>query len=70
MFAGYLLLNEQIRFVRQDERTFLPLSIMIEFGGLTAGLLVIGYMLTRLAQAKTFFLVSFTEDVFRHDVNP
>ena len=57
VYASYLLLNEQVRFVHQAERPFLPLSFIIEFGGLSTGLLIIGYILTRLAQAKTFFMV-------------
>lgn len=63
------MLNEQIRFVHQAERPFLPLSLVIELGGLTLGLLIFGHVITRLAQAKTLFLVKFTEDVFRHSSN-
>ena len=42
----------------------MPLNFVIDFGGLAFGLLLIGYMLTRLAQAKTLFMVNFTEDLF------
>ena len=69
VFANYLILGEQVRFIHQAGRPFLPLSLIIEFGGLAFGLLIIGYILTRIAQAKTLFLVKFTEDVFRQAAN-
>lgn len=69
VFANYLILGEQVRFIHQAGRPFLPLSLIIEFGGLAFGLLIIGYILTRIAQARTLFLVKFTEDVFRQAAN-
>ena len=45
------------------------MSLIIELGGLTVGLLIIGFVLTRLAQARTLFLVKFTEDVFWQAAN-
>ena len=47
----------------------MPLNFVIDFGGLAFGLLIIGYLVTRLAQAKTLFMVQFTEDLFHQAVN-
>ena len=69
VFASYLLLNQQVRFIHQKARPFMPLNFVIEFGGLALGLLILGYLLTRLAQAKTLFIVKFTEDLFHQAVN-
>ena len=63
------MLDEQVTFVHQAERPFMILTFLAEFGGLSFGLLIVGYALTRLTQAKTLFLIRFTEDVFRQAAN-
>jgi len=62
---SYILLDEQVSLVQQAPRNSIPLTVLIEVGGFTASLLVIGHLLTRFSLAKTFFLVSFTEDMFQ-----
>ena len=43
----------------------MTLNFIWQFGGLSFGLFIIGYLLTRITQAKTLFLVSFTQDLFQ-----
>ncbi len=65
LMISYILLDEQVSLVQQAPRNSIPLTVLIEVGGFTASLLAIGHLLTRFSLAKTFFLVSFTEDMFQ-----
>ena len=48
---------------------YVPLSVLISFGGLATSLWIVGSLMTKFAQAKTLFLAHFTEDVFTQAVN-
>ena len=65
LMKTYFLLDEKVSVIHQAERPFFLLTFLYQFGGLAIGLIAVGYLITRIAQAKTQFLVRFTEVMFR-----
>ena len=65
LMKTYFLLDEKVSVIHQAERPFFLLTFLYQFGGLLIGLITVGYLITLIAQAKTQFLVRFTEVMFR-----
>jgi len=63
------MLDEAVTVTQHGRRSFFLLEFVIDFGGLAFGLLILGYLLSRMGYAKTFFFVKFTEAMFSLSVN-
>ncbi len=66
----YFMLEESIKVIHQSHVHPFWLIFGIQFGGLAFGLYVLGSVIVSvLVPAKTMFLVSFTEAVFKRNTN-